>query len=133
MRPVGGRRDHGAMERAEERERRRRVDAVTWAAVVAWVGVVAVVPAALALDAALAVLQAVVSVFVPEAAGADLTGWVLAVAVAAAGTGLVAALGSAWVLATTPGSSAPPWLVGSASGVLGWAVGAGVGWVALTH
>ena len=48
-------------------------------------------------------------------------------------TRLTAKGGSAWVLATTPGSAAPPWLVGSASGVLGWAVGAGVGWVVLTH
>jgi hypothetical protein len=56
----------------------------------------------------------------------------LTVAVAAMVSCLATALGAAWVLATTPGSKAPPWLVGTVSGVLGWAVGIGVGWLALS-
>lgn len=119
------------METTSAAERRHRADAMLWAAGVAWVGALAVVPAAFLLDAAFEVVLAFGSIFVPEAADADPTGWVVTVAVAAMASCLVTALGSAWVLATTPGSKAPSWLVGMVSGVLGWAVGAGVGWLVL--
>jgi hypothetical protein len=112
-------------------ERRRRADTMLWAAGVAWVGALAAIPAALLLDAAFTVVLAFGSIFVPASAEADPTGWVLTVAVTAMASCLATALGSAWVLATTPGSKAPPWLAGSLSGVLGWAVGAGVGWLVL--
>lgn len=102
-----------------------------WAAGVAWVGALAVVPAALVVDAGLRFVLAFSAVFAPGLEGADLSGWILTVALSAMASCLVTALGSAWVLATTPGSQAPPWLVGTLSGVLGWAVGAGVGWLAL--
>jgi hypothetical protein len=113
-------------------DRRRRADAMLWAAGVAWVGALAAIPAALLLDAAFEVVLAFGSIFVPAAAEADPTEWMLTVAVAAMVSCLATALGAAWVLATTPGSKAPPWLVGTLSGVLGWAVGIGVGWLALS-
>ena len=113
-------------------DRRRRTDAMLWAAGVAWLGALAVVPAAFLLDMALQFVLAVAAVFVPDPDSIDLSGWVLTVALAAMVSCLVTALGSAWVLATTPGSQAPPWLVGSLSGVLGWVVGAGVAWLALS-
>ncbi len=113
-------------------ERRRRADAMLWAAGVAWLGALAAVPAALVLDMAFELILAISAIFIPDAGGADLSGWVLTVALTAMATCLLTALGSAWVLATTPGSQAPPWLVGSLSGVLGWAVGGGVGWLALS-
>jgi hypothetical protein len=103
-----------------------------WAAGVAWLGALAAVPLALVLDVAFELILAFAAVFVPDTAGVDLSGWVLTVALTAMATCLLTALGSAWVLATTPGSHAPPWLVGSLSGVLGWAVGIGVGWLALS-
>ena len=107
-----------------------------WAAGVAWVGALVAIPVALLLDAALTFVLAIGSIFSPTAAEVDPTeanptGWVLTVAVAAMVSCLATALGSAWVLATTPGSKAPPWLVGTASGLLGWAVGIGVGWLVL--
>jgi hypothetical protein len=109
------------------------MDAMLWAAGVAWVGALVAVPVALLLDAALTALLAFMSIFSPTVAEAeaDATGWVVTVAVAAMASCLVTALGSAWVLATTPGSKAPPWLVGTVSGVFGWAVGAGIGWLVL--
>ena len=102
-----------------------------WAAGVAWVGALVAIPVALLLDAALTFVLAIGSIFVPAAAEADPTEWVVTVAVAAMASCLATALGSAWVLATTPSSKAPPWLVGTASGLLGWAVGAGIGWLVL--
>ena len=107
------------------------MDAMLWAAGVAWVGALVAVPVALLLDAALTFVLAIGSIFVPSAAEADPTEWVVTVAVAAMASCLVTAVGSAWVLATTPGSKARPWLVGTVSGVFGWAVGAGIGWLVL--
>jgi hypothetical protein len=103
-----------------------------WAAGVAWVGALAAVPAALVLDMAFRFILAISAIFVRDAEGADLSGWVLTVALTAMASCLLTALGSAWVLVSTPGSQAPPWLLGSLSGLLGWGVGAGVGWLALS-
>lgn len=119
------------VETSQAADRRRRADAVLWAAGVAWVGALAALPAALLLDVLGTVLVAFLAVLDPDVADADPTGWVLTVALTAMGTCLVTAVGAARVLVTTPGSSAPPWLVGTLSGLLGWAAGAGVGWLAL--
>ena len=114
-------------------ERRHRHDVMLWAAGVAWVGALAVVPAALFLDMGLRVVLAFSAVFSPDLASADPSGWVLALAVTAMATCLLAALGCAWVLSGARGSAAPAWLVGSGSGLLGWAAGAAVTWLALSY
>lgn len=113
-------------------DRRRRTNAMLWAAGVAWLGALAVVPAVFMLDMAMQLVLAMAAVFVADPRSIDLSGWLLTVALTAMVSCLVTALGSAWVLATTPGSQVPPWLVGSLSGVLGWVVGAGVAWLALS-
>jgi hypothetical protein len=120
------------METMTAAARRRRTDVVLWAAGVAWVGALAALPAAVFLDLSLQFILAVGSAFAPQAVGADPTAAVLVLALTAMATCLVSALGSAWVLATTAGPGAPAWLLGSASGVLGWLVGAGVAWVLLS-
>ena len=119
-------------------ERRHRHDVMLWAAGVAWVGALAVVPAALFLDMGLRFVLAFGAVFSPDLASADPSGWVLALAVTAMATCLLAALGCAWVLsgarsAGAQESAAPAWLVGGGSGLLGWAAGAAVAWLALSY
>ena len=114
-------------------ERRHRYDVMLWAAGVAWIGALAVLPAAVFLDMGLQFVLALTAIFSPELASADPSGWVLALAVTAMASCLLAALSSAWVLSGRPGSMAPAWLVGGGSGLLGWGAGAAVAWLALSY
>ena len=119
------------METAAARERRRLADALLWAAGVAWLGGLLIGGAMLWLDVAADIFFAFVHIFVPGSGTGDTSGWLLTVGVTAMALCLLTALGSAWVLVQTPGSNAPPSLVGALSGVLGWAVGGAVVLLAL--
>jgi hypothetical protein len=121
----------GRVETAAARERRRLSDALLWAVGVAWLGGLLIGAAMLWLDVAAEIFVAFVSIFVPVQGAGDTSGWLLSVGATAMATCLLSAVGSAWVLAQTPGSNAQPWLVGALSGVLGWAVGTGVVLLAL--
>ena len=121
----------GRMETAAARERRRLADALLWAAGVAWLGGLLIGVAMLWLEVATEIFFAFVHIFVPGSGTGDTSEWLLSVGATAMAMCLLSAVGSAWVLVQTPGSTAQPWLVGALSGLLGWAVGSGVVLLAL--
>jgi hypothetical protein len=127
----GGDATLGRVETAAARQRRRLADALLWAAGVAWLGGLLIGVAMLLLDVGAEILFAFVDIFVPVQGTGDTSRWLLSVGATAMAMCLLSAVGSAWVLVRTPGSNAPPWLVGALCGLLGWAVGAGVVLLAL--
>lgn len=122
------------METMTAATRRQRADVMLWAAGVAWTGALAVLPAAFLLSLGLQVISVFAAAFSPwPGAASDPTGEIMALAMIVMGSCLVAALGCAWALSRAMSPAAPAWLVGSGSGLLGWAAGAAVAWLALSY